>query len=290
MGVGLDIVALHADGSEFSVQISLSSVVVAGFERITMAAIRDLTGRAHQVVADKRQYLADARERLANQRDRTADSRERSENACDRETGADIGPGGGQDAAQARRDAQAAERARGQARRDAQATGRADEQLSNASGTDVRHPAEARVRETIADVRDAEADIRDALADTREAEEDLREARSGVREVELRLRESVAAGLHVDANEKLAAAFEDSQEYQRAVRHYRDIVRHRIANPLQIVKGMAITLVNDDSMGQQQVQMLDAIIEAAYRLERATLFDPDSQSAVEQVLHPKPFE
>src|SRR5881394_1784374 len=47
----------------------------------------------------------------------------------------------------------------------------------------------------------------------------------------------------VVAAAKLAEATSDSEEYQRALYHYTQLVRHRMANPLQIIGGIAATLI-----------------------------------------------
>ena len=46
----------------------------------------------------------------------------------------------------------------------------------------------------------------------------------------------------VVAAAKLAEATSDSEEYQRALFHYTQLVRHRMANPLQVIVGAAATL------------------------------------------------
>jgi signal transduction histidine kinase len=92
----------------------------------------------------------------------------------------------------------------------------------------------------------------------------------------------------VVAAAKLAEATSDSDEYQRALYHYTQLVRHRMANPLQVISGMAQTLANmPDLPESDRAPMLDAILGAARVLERICL-EPKIMHASEHELEPVP--
>jgi signal transduction histidine kinase len=92
----------------------------------------------------------------------------------------------------------------------------------------------------------------------------------------------------VIAAAKLAEAQSDSDEYQRALFHYTNLVRHRMANPLQVIAGMAITLRSmPDLPRNERVEMIDAICQQAEILERVCL-DPAIMHASEHDLDPVP--
>ena len=92
----------------------------------------------------------------------------------------------------------------------------------------------------------------------------------------------------VVAAAKLAEATSDSDEYQRALYHYTQLVRHRMANPLQIISGMARTLASmPDLPDADRVPMLNAILSAAQVLEKICL-EPKIMHASEHELEPAP--
>jgi len=92
----------------------------------------------------------------------------------------------------------------------------------------------------------------------------------------------------VIAAAKLAEATSDSEEYRRALYHYTQLVRHRMANPLQTISGMARTLSNmPDLPRSDRLLMIDAICKQAQILERVCL-DPEIMHASEHELDPKP--
>jgi signal transduction histidine kinase len=92
----------------------------------------------------------------------------------------------------------------------------------------------------------------------------------------------------VIAAAKLAEATSDSDEYQRALYHYTQLVRHRMANPLQTISGMARTLSSmPDLPRSDRLLMIDAICRQAEILERVCL-DPEIMHASENELDPKP--
>ena len=71
---------------------------------------------------------------------------------------------------------------------------------------------------------------------------------------------------------KLAEATSDSEEYQRALFHYTQLVRHRMANPLQIIVGAAATLrARTDLPIDEHLSLLDVIVKEAVVLERMCL-------------------
>lgn len=104
-------------------------------------------------------------------------------------------------------------------------------------------------------------------------------------------REREARAMHSAAVQQFEYAFEQTQEYKRAVQHYQLLVRHRIANPLQVIQGMASTLLDEHNLAPEiQLSMLQAIKQAADRLEHTALFASETGSEEEHVLRPTPFE
>lgn len=132
-------------------------------------------------------------------------------------------------------------------------------------------------RAAYADARDLAADARDAAADERDTAADARDLATNARMSQ--------------ADRQTRLAEHDSEEYNRALYHYTQLVRHRIANPLQIIAGMADTLLHNKSLDPTlQRDMLAAIEDQANLLERLSLFHPDLQGDEERDLHPRPFE
>ncbi|MCW2962145.1 MAG: hypothetical protein JWM90_2532 [Thermoleophilia bacterium] len=79
-----------------------------------------------------------------------------------------------------------------------------------------------------------------------------------------------------------------AHHYSRAVHRYRNLMRHRIANPLATISGMAETLRHVDGIDRERsCQLLDAIIQEARGLARISI-DPRSMSPEEIVLEPWP--
>ena len=80
-----------------------------------------------------------------------------------------------------------------------------------------------------------------------------------------------------------------AQEYERALRDYQQLVRHRLANPLTLVRGTAQTLRarQDELPPDEQRTLLGVLDEAAERLEQVSL-DPDELAAEEYELEPTP--
>lgn len=212
--------------------------------------------------------------------------------------------------------------AQGEAREAAGVARAAQEQ---ADRTEAQRQVAADGREDIADERDAEADAREANADIRDMRVDARvadadariaradasiaeaqaglslardhmnEARShmatvGAREDEVFATKRAADEQLARAASAIAAAANDSAEYERAVYHYTQLVRHRMANPLQTISGMAQTLLDLPSLDQQQrVKMVEAIRHQARVLSDICL-DPEVRTEAEEPLHPRPFE
>jgi chromosome segregation ATPase len=88
----------------------------------------------------------------------------------------------------------------------------------------------------------------------------------------------------------VAAENEDSLEYQRALDHYQLLVRHRIANPLVIIKGLAHALQHQPGLGAAQRRtMLRRIEEQAIAMERMSLFAAELETEAERGLRPAPF-
>jgi signal transduction histidine kinase len=80
-----------------------------------------------------------------------------------------------------------------------------------------------------------------------------------------------------------------AQEYERALRDYQQLMRHRIANPLMLVRGSALTLRarREELPPEEQERLLDVLDEAAERLEQLSL-DPAELAAEERGLRPTP--
>lgn len=169
--------------------------------------------------------------------------------------------------------------------------------------------ASADAREVDADVRDAQVDARVADADARIAQADasiaeaqvgldaarahMREARSHMQTVAAREEGVFASQLAADeqlakAAAAIASATDDSDEYQRAVYHYTQLMRHRMANPLTSICGMTQTLLDRRDLDEAtKVEMLCHILEQAKLLERVSL-QPVVESDEEQNLDPRP--
>lgn len=110
-------------------------------------------------------------------------------------------------------------------------------------------------------------------------------------QAEIARREQAAETMIAEAARQVSIARYDSDEYRRALSHYTQLVRHRVANPLHIIQGMARTLLDQpDLHADLRTEMLMAIEDAAGRIARETIFRPDLQGPEEAILRPKPFE
>jgi len=98
------------------------------------------------------------------------------------------------------------------------------------------------------------------------------------------LRRTVA-GLRLALDEARLRA----QEYERALGDYQRLMRHRIANPLMLVRGSALTLRarHDELPREQQELLFDVLDDAAGRLEQISL-DARELSPEEHELDPTP--
>lgn len=91
------------------------------------------------------------------------------------------------------------------------------------------------------------------------------------------------------AAEQLAKAQANSDEYERALYHYTQLVRHRMANPLQVICGALQTLLERPGMeDSDRVELLEAAHEQAKVLSRICL-EPEVLADVERGLEPRPF-
>lgn len=175
-----------------------------------------------------------------------------------------------------------------------------DEALADARRAEQR--ADARAADADARVADADARIVDADAQTRHAMTAMDAAISHMSAAEAHMRDAdqratdadhlmLRADAHIErAAKALASAKDDSAEYQRALYHYTQLVRHRMANPLQAIYGLAQTLEeHPDLPRDRRLEMIATIREQAQALERVSL-DPDNLDEAERELHPRPFE
>jgi PAS domain S-box-containing protein len=104
-------------------------------------------------------------------------------------------------------------------------------------------------------------------------------------------RESVADARFKDAMRRVGVAEHNSDEYHRALSHYTQVVRHRVANPIQVIQGLARTLIDMPELSTaRRNEMIEAIDEAARRLADMTIFSPEMHGPEESELHAKPFE
>lgn len=75
-----------------------------------------------------------------------------------------------------------------------------------------------------------------------------------------------------------------AQEYERARRHYEQVVRHRLFNPLTVIKGAAVTLRDEPRLDPiSREQLLDSIIDASDTLETVSLV-PERRDELEREL------
>ena len=171
---------------------------------------------------------------------------------------------------------------------------------------DAEERAEARNRAAQATIADARARIVDADAQTAHATTAMSAAEAHMAAANVRMeaadvRIEEAARLSVEtghagdtareqlasAHEETSRAAEDQERYQRALYHYTQIVRHRLANPLQIILGMAQTLLQENDLDEaSRREMLASIEYQAHVLVRARLFYPEVQGEEEHGLEP----
>ncbi len=91
-----------------------------------------------------------------------------------------------------------------------------------------------------------------------------------------------------EAHDAGEAAGRRGAEYERALRDYRQLIRHRMANPLQVICGMSRTLLEREELDTETSRgMLEHILEQANRLERIAL-DPVTLTVEEAELRPRP--
>lgn len=96
--------------------------------------------------------------------------------------------------------------------------------------------------------------------------------------------EGTIGGLRAARDE---AAFREA-EYERALSEYRQLARHRLANPIATIRGAILTLRAQPDLDETtKTQLLHAVESEAERLERVAL-DPVPQSEEERVLDPEP--
>jgi signal transduction histidine kinase len=83
------------------------------------------------------------------------------------------------------------------------------------------------------------------------------------------------------------AALYREQEYRRALTDYRRLARHRLANPLSVIRGGVIALRTLELTPAEREQLLDSIEQESERLENVAL-EPDPTGPEERLLRPRP--
>ena len=97
--------------------------------------------------------------------------------------------------------------------------------------------------------------------------------------------ERAAEALADESRALTQVALDDSAEYRRALYHYQQVIRHRIANPLQIILGLSQALLRlPDITEDRRQEMLEMILDQAIVLGRESLFDAGQQGAEEDEL------
>ena len=79
------------------------------------------------------------------------------------------------------------------------------------------------------------------------------------------------------------------EEYERALRDYRALARHRLANPLTVIRGGLETLRTQKLSRRQRDELIEVIAVEAARLESVAL-DPRANGDEERELRPAPGE
>lgn len=165
--------------------------------------------------------------------------------------------------------------------------------------------AERRAKSLADDARarivDADARSTDADAQTRHAETGIEAAKAHMEAARLHMAaanhaEADAHALQERADDQMAEAAslladrrDDDVEYQRAIYHYTQLVRHRMANPLQTICGMSKMLHDLPELDPVERQkMICHIYEQAQVLERVCL-EPEIMNDTERELRPRPF-
>ena len=88
--------------------------------------------------------------------------------------------------------------------------------------------------------------------------------------------------------EQTERARHSQRRYQFALHTYEQLMRHRIANPLTVICGVAETLRDHEDLGSsQRAELLDALLEQARTL-RSCVLDPSPTDSAEMVLEPWP--
>lgn len=137
----------------------------------------------------------------------------------------------------------------------------------------------------------AAADAHMESARAHMADADARAQRADSERSQAQLETLAARARTADADRDSAEALLDIDEYQRALHHYQQLVRHRIANPLQIITGMAHTILERPDLDEDvRKDMIEAICDASKLLERLALFSPERLGQEEHGLRGMPFE
>jgi signal transduction histidine kinase len=77
------------------------------------------------------------------------------------------------------------------------------------------------------------------------------------------------------------------EEYRRALTDYRRLARHRLANPLSVIRGGVIALKTLDLDQASREQLLDSMEQESERLEKIAL-EPEPETPEERALRPRP--
>jgi signal transduction histidine kinase len=77
------------------------------------------------------------------------------------------------------------------------------------------------------------------------------------------------------------------EEYRRALADYRRLARHRLANPLSVIRGGVIALKTLDLDPADRERLLDSMEQESLRLEKITL-EPEPETPEERDLRPQP--
>lgn len=174
--------------------------------------------------------------------------------------------------------------------------------------TEAMAAAVAATKRADALAQDARARIADADARAVDADAQTLHAKTGIVAADAHME---AARLHMEAanvheadaqewQEKadeqmaeaaalLADARDDSAEYQRAIYHYTQLVRHRMANPIQIIQGAANAMLDLPDMDQDKRHALTVAIQQQAQVLENVCLQPVVKDDAERGLEPRPF-